>query len=297
MAKLHNLANTQEGGEEPVMPTRTPWLSVLDYFNVDGGIVTGCFGDVKKFLKNWKLEKVVTVIKSCTPNALADLTVTVKDLSRTIYDTIHYKVLTKREKYGQSIPQGWWVYIVSMLFLECCKEYLLTLSAISANLLEVNSSSSIMAGSPLSPTTSIFLVIKISRLNPPFLGEYHINGNVLWLGGSIPYTLGLWKSLTKLTPLPDLEWLQLACLSSAWFFGLKNTDRTESIDTIVNTSFMPSKRSPINRILAKGNVLPGMLKIGTLQKYDLKLDVTDLYLKGLTIRKPSDMKLEVAFLD
>ncbi|GJW49796.1 hypothetical protein Tco_0091147 [Tanacetum coccineum] len=32
--------------------THTPWLSVLDYVNVDGGIVTGCFGDVKKFLKN-----------------------------------------------------------------------------------------------------------------------------------------------------------------------------------------------------------------------------------------------------
>ncbi|GJS64704.1 hypothetical protein Tco_0679268 [Tanacetum coccineum] len=65
--------------------TRAPWLSVIDYVNVDGGIVTGCFGDVKKFLKNGKLEKVVTVIKSCTPNALGDLTVTLKDLSGTIF--------------------------------------------------------------------------------------------------------------------------------------------------------------------------------------------------------------------
>nr|GEU92252.1 RNA-directed DNA polymerase, eukaryota, reverse transcriptase zinc-binding domain protein [Tanacetum cinerariifolium] len=86
----------KEGGEEPVMPTRTPWLSVIDYFNVDGGILTGCFGEVKKFLKNGKLEKVVTVMKSCTPNGLADLIVTVKDLSCTIYNTIHYKVLTER---------------------------------------------------------------------------------------------------------------------------------------------------------------------------------------------------------
>ncbi|GJW61029.1 hypothetical protein Tco_0110364 [Tanacetum coccineum] len=35
------------------------WLSVVEYVNVDGGIVTGCLGDVNKFLKNGKLEKVV----------------------------------------------------------------------------------------------------------------------------------------------------------------------------------------------------------------------------------------------
>ncbi|GJY18990.1 hypothetical protein Tco_0390481 [Tanacetum coccineum] len=71
--KLRKLADTQEGGEESVMSTQeyirkviedvgdddnftcAPWLSVLDYVNVDGGIVTGCFGDVKKFFKNGKL--------------------------------------------------------------------------------------------------------------------------------------------------------------------------------------------------------------------------------------------------
>ncbi|GJS58491.1 hypothetical protein Tco_0653275 [Tanacetum coccineum] len=68
--QLRKIADTQEGGEESLMSTQeyirkviedvgedddfthTPWLSVLDYVNVDGGIVTGCFGDVKKFLKN-----------------------------------------------------------------------------------------------------------------------------------------------------------------------------------------------------------------------------------------------------
>ncbi|GJT01576.1 hypothetical protein Tco_0822745 [Tanacetum coccineum] len=98
-AKLRKLVDTREGGEESVMSTqeyirkviedvgedddftRASWLSAIDYVNVDGGIVTGCFGDVKKFLKNGKLEKVVAVIKSCTPNALGDLTVTLKDLS------------------------------------------------------------------------------------------------------------------------------------------------------------------------------------------------------------------------
>nr|GEW04552.1 hypothetical protein [Tanacetum cinerariifolium] len=111
-AKLRKLVDTREGGEESVMSTqdyirkviedvgedddfmRAPWLSAIDSVNVDGGIVTGCFGDVKKFLKNGKLEQIVAIIKSCTPNALGDLTVTLKDLSGTISGTIHYKVLT-----------------------------------------------------------------------------------------------------------------------------------------------------------------------------------------------------------
>ncbi|GJZ00025.1 retrovirus-related pol polyprotein from transposon TNT 1-94 [Tanacetum coccineum] len=75
--------------------TCAPRLSAIHYVNVDGGIVMGCFGDVKKFLKNGKLEKIVAVIKSCTPNALGDLTVTLKDLSGIISGTIHYKVLIK----------------------------------------------------------------------------------------------------------------------------------------------------------------------------------------------------------
>ncbi|GKD87925.1 hypothetical protein Tco_1359079 [Tanacetum coccineum] len=122
-AKLRKIADTREGGEESVMSTqeyirkviedvgedddftRASWLSVLDYVNVDGGIVTGYFGDVNKFLKNGKLEKVVVVIKSCTSNAFDDLTVTLKDLSGTITGTIHYKVLTK-ETFAKAITVG-----------------------------------------------------------------------------------------------------------------------------------------------------------------------------------------------
>ncbi|GJT22354.1 hypothetical protein Tco_0892291 [Tanacetum coccineum] len=120
---LCKLVNTREGKEESVMSTheyirkviedvgedddftRASWLSVIDYVNLDGGIVTGCFGDVKKFLKNGKLEKVVAVFKSCTPNALGDLTVTLKDLFGTISGTIHYKVLTE-ERFAKVITVG-----------------------------------------------------------------------------------------------------------------------------------------------------------------------------------------------
>nr|GEU81239.1 hypothetical protein [Tanacetum cinerariifolium] len=108
MTKLRKLADTWEGREESVMSTqeyirkvienvgeddncmRASWLSMLDYVNVDEGIIKkGCFRDVKKFLKNGKLEKVVAVIKSS--NALGDLIVILKDLS----GNIHYKVLTE----------------------------------------------------------------------------------------------------------------------------------------------------------------------------------------------------------
>nr|GEU94770.1 hypothetical protein [Tanacetum cinerariifolium] len=122
-AKLRKLVDTREGGEESVMSTqeyirkfiedvgkddditRAPWLSVIDYVNVDRGIVTGCFGDVKKFLKNGKLEKVVAVIKSCTLNTLDDLTVTLENLSGTIFGTIHYKVITE-ERFAKAIIVG-----------------------------------------------------------------------------------------------------------------------------------------------------------------------------------------------
>ncbi|GJX33052.1 hypothetical protein Tco_0242907 [Tanacetum coccineum] len=85
--------------------TRAPWHNAIDYVNVDGGMVMDCFGDVKKFLKNGKLEKVVAVIKSCTLNALGDLIVTLKDLSGTIFGTIHYKVLTE-ERFAKAITIG-----------------------------------------------------------------------------------------------------------------------------------------------------------------------------------------------
>nr|GFB22047.1 transposase, MuDR, MULE transposase domain protein [Tanacetum cinerariifolium] len=84
---------------------RTSWLIVVEYVNVDGGIMNGCFGDVNKFLKNEKLDKVVGIIKSCTPNALGNLTITLKDLYGLIFDTIHYKMLTE-ERFATTIIVG-----------------------------------------------------------------------------------------------------------------------------------------------------------------------------------------------
>ncbi|PWA96079.1 hypothetical protein CTI12_AA043220 [Artemisia annua] len=59
-------------------------------------------GDINHFIKNKKLEQVVAICKSCNPNALGDLTLTLKDLSGTISGTIHHKVLTEGG-YGKAI--------------------------------------------------------------------------------------------------------------------------------------------------------------------------------------------------
>ncbi|GJZ51005.1 hypothetical protein Tco_0605520 [Tanacetum coccineum] len=57
------------------------WVSIVEFVNANGGIVNGCLGDIKNYLKNRKLDQVVKIIKSCTSNAFGDLIVTLKDLS------------------------------------------------------------------------------------------------------------------------------------------------------------------------------------------------------------------------
>ncbi|GKC72142.1 hypothetical protein Tco_1118025 [Tanacetum coccineum] len=81
------------------------WVSATDYVNANGGIVSGCLGDIKNFLNSGKLDQVVAIIKSCSPNVIDDLTVTMKDLSRTIPGTIHHKVIGEGG-YGKDITVG-----------------------------------------------------------------------------------------------------------------------------------------------------------------------------------------------
>ncbi|GJX33279.1 hypothetical protein Tco_0243134 [Tanacetum coccineum] len=81
------------------------WVSATNYVNAFGGTVTGCLGDIDNFLKKGKLEQVVAIVKSCSPNALGDLNVTLKDLSGTVPGTINYKVLDVGS-YGKDITVG-----------------------------------------------------------------------------------------------------------------------------------------------------------------------------------------------
>nr|GEZ19020.1 hypothetical protein [Tanacetum cinerariifolium] len=83
-AKLRRIVDIQESWEESVMSTHRYIRKVVEDV-----------GNIKNFLKNEKLDRVIAIIKSCTPNALDDLTVTLKDLSGTLSGTIYYKVLAE----------------------------------------------------------------------------------------------------------------------------------------------------------------------------------------------------------
>ncbi|GJZ86730.1 hypothetical protein Tco_0658340 [Tanacetum coccineum] len=71
------------------------WVSTTNYVNTFGGTVTGCLGDVDNFLKNGKLEQVVGIVKSCSPNMIGPTKWTLEDLSGTMIGTIHHKVIGK----------------------------------------------------------------------------------------------------------------------------------------------------------------------------------------------------------
>ncbi|GKE57205.1 reverse transcriptase zinc-binding domain-containing protein [Tanacetum coccineum] len=90
-----------------------PWVGATEYVKANGGIVSGCLGYIKTFLKNGKLEQVVAIIKSCSLNALGNLKVTVKDLSCTLTGSIHYKVINE-EGYGKEITVGSVIILVNV---------------------------------------------------------------------------------------------------------------------------------------------------------------------------------------
>nr|GEY80167.1 hypothetical protein [Tanacetum cinerariifolium] len=61
--------------------------------------------DIDNFLKKGKLKQIVAIVKSCSPNALGDLNMTLKDLSGILHGTINYKVLDVGS-YGKDINVG-----------------------------------------------------------------------------------------------------------------------------------------------------------------------------------------------
>ncbi|GJX53865.1 hypothetical protein Tco_0282234 [Tanacetum coccineum] len=93
-AKLLKIAALQKGGEDSVMSTQEYIRNFIEDVGEDE--------DFTKFSKKRKLGKFIAMIKSCTPNALGDITVTLKDLSSIIYGSIHYIVLTE-ERFGKAI--------------------------------------------------------------------------------------------------------------------------------------------------------------------------------------------------
>nr|GEV53052.1 hypothetical protein [Tanacetum cinerariifolium] len=84
-----------------------PWLQAIVYLQGEGLSVSGCLGDMKENCIKGKLELVVGVVKSCTPNSLGDMTVTLKDPTGTMGGTTHYKVFQDEQNgYTKSIKVG-----------------------------------------------------------------------------------------------------------------------------------------------------------------------------------------------
>ncbi|GJT77311.1 GPCR kinase [Tanacetum coccineum] len=81
------------------------WINATNYVLSTGGTVTGYLGDINNFLEKGKLKQVVTIVKSCSPNCLGDLNVTMKDLSGTVRETVHHKLLDVGT-YGKDIHVG-----------------------------------------------------------------------------------------------------------------------------------------------------------------------------------------------
>ncbi|GJV40650.1 reverse transcriptase domain-containing protein [Tanacetum coccineum] len=122
-AMLKN-ADVMDVGHENVMPTQEyvrkisedvseddhftlgPWLSAIVHLHGEGLMASGCLGDMNKYCKNGKLELVVAVVMTCTPNSLGDMTVTLKDPTGIMAGTIHYKVFKMEDGYANSIKVG-----------------------------------------------------------------------------------------------------------------------------------------------------------------------------------------------
>ncbi|GKE18987.1 hypothetical protein Tco_1426564 [Tanacetum coccineum] len=49
------------------------WISATNYVTAIGGTITRCLGDINNFLKKGKLNQVVAIVKSCSPNVISDL--------------------------------------------------------------------------------------------------------------------------------------------------------------------------------------------------------------------------------
>ncbi|GJV56151.1 hypothetical protein Tco_1457156 [Tanacetum coccineum] len=99
--KLRKQSDIHEGRDESVLSTQKyirkvvedvgedenfkggSWVSTVEFVIANRGIMNVCFGDMKDYLKNRKLEQVVVIIKSYAPNAFGYLTVALKDISGT----------------------------------------------------------------------------------------------------------------------------------------------------------------------------------------------------------------------
>ncbi|KAK9688662.1 hypothetical protein RND81_09G001900 [Saponaria officinalis] len=92
----------EDSGEEF---SRDPWIFAIDSLRRCGEFDATALKDVKKCMNAERIDQVVAVVKSCTPNGLGDMIVTLKDPTDTVGASVHRKVLNAGE-FGKSITAG-----------------------------------------------------------------------------------------------------------------------------------------------------------------------------------------------
>ncbi|GJX47072.1 ribonuclease H-like domain-containing protein [Tanacetum coccineum] len=103
-AKLRKQRDVQLGLDGAVMSTQEYMKKVIEDV-----------GDIMNFFKNGKLDLVVAIVKSCSPNVIGNLTMTMKDLSCTIPGIIHHKFIGEGG-YGNDINVGAALILANVLF-------------------------------------------------------------------------------------------------------------------------------------------------------------------------------------
>ncbi|ESQ30675.1 hypothetical protein EUTSA_v10011472mg [Eutrema salsugineum] len=89
-----------------------PWVSAVDYIRSEGLLSNGenaigtPVSEIKSGCGSWcKVDQVVAIVKTCTPNGLGDVMVTLKDPTGTIDASVHRKVISESE-FGSDIRVG-----------------------------------------------------------------------------------------------------------------------------------------------------------------------------------------------
>ncbi|KAJ0232495.1 Nuclear localized protein [Hirschfeldia incana] len=89
-----------------------PWVSAVDYIRRQGLLSKGGnaigtpLSEIKSVSCSWgKVDQVVAIVKTCTPNGLGDMMVTLKDPTGTIDASVHRKLISESE-FGRDIRVG-----------------------------------------------------------------------------------------------------------------------------------------------------------------------------------------------
>ncbi|KAI3830888.1 hypothetical protein MKW92_009054 [Papaver armeniacum] len=100
---IRRMNGEEDEGENDPDFKRNPWLCVVEF---DMGLEEGKsnLGSIKNCLSNRRISLVIAMVKSCKPNGLGDISLTLKDPTGTIGANVHRKVT--ESEYGKDISVG-----------------------------------------------------------------------------------------------------------------------------------------------------------------------------------------------